>query len=307
MEPPIVPKWRTAGSPIMPASFASTGIACCTTGEVLTSLCRVMAPMVIERPLISMPDRPSTSDRSTSCEGLARRSFMVGSSVWPPAKILASSSLANRLAACRTVCGRLKVKAYIFSPPFISISRRSWREEMGSCRVRQLVGPLQHRPDRSGRCRHVDDFGAQGIGDGVHHRSRCRDGTGLAAAFDAERVRRTSGEGGVDLERRKIVGARHGVIHVRAGHQLPLVVIDGVLEQRLADALGDAAMDLALDDHRIDHGAEIVDRGPGSDLGIAGFGIDLDLADMAAGREGEIGRIVERALLEAGLNFAGGE
>src|SRR5580700_4613443 len=262
--------WRTAGSPIKPASFASTGIACWTTGEVLTSLCRVMAPMVSDRPLISMPERPSTSDRSTSCDGFASRTFMVGNSVWPPAKILASSSLANRLAAWRTVCGRLKVKAYISSPPFISIPRRSWRDGMGSCRVRQLVGSLQHRPDRSGRCRHVDEFGAQGIGDGIHHRRRCGYGPGLAAAFDAERVRRASGKSGVDLERGKILGARHGVIHIRAGHQLALVVIDGVLEQRLADALGDAAVDVALDDHRIDHGAEIVDRGPGGDDRLAG-------------------------------------
>jgi len=77
-----------------------------------------------------------------------------------------------------------------------------------------------------------------------------------------------------------------------------------VLEQRLADALGDAAVDLALDDHRIDHRAEIVDRRPGSDLGVAGLGIDLDLADMTAGREGEIGRIVERALFQSRLDFA---
>jgi hypothetical protein len=38
------------------------------------------------------------------------------------------------------------------------------------------------------------------------------------------------------------------------------------------------------------------------DLGRAGVGIDLDLADVAAGREGEVGRIVERALLQARLH-----
>ena len=39
------------------------------------------------------------------------------------------------------------------------------------------------------------------------------------------------------------------------------------------------------------------------DLGDAGVGIDLDLADVAAGREGEVGRIVERALLQARLEL----
>ena len=84
----------------------------------------------------------------------------------------------------------------------------------------------------------------------------------------------------------------------------PLLVVDRAFQQRLADALRDAAMHLALDDHRIDDGAEVVDRGPADDLGLAGVGIDLDLADVAAGREGEVGRIVERALLQARLELA---
>ena len=42
-----------------------------------------------------------------------------------------------------------------------------------------------------------------------------------------------------------------------------LLVVDGAFHQRLADALDDAAMHLALDDHRIDDVAEIVDRGEG--------------------------------------------
>ena len=40
------------------------------------------------------------------------------------------------------------------------------------------------------------------------------------------------------------------------------------------------------------------------DLGVAGLRIDLDLADVAAGREREVGRIVERAFLQARLEFA---
>ena len=74
-------------------------------------------------------------------------------------------------------------------------------------------------------------------------------------------------DGRVDLERRQIIGARHAVVHERAGHELAVLVIDRAFEQRLADALRDAAVHLALDDHRIDHRAEIIDRGPGDDLG----------------------------------------
>ena len=45
-----------------------------------------------------------------------------------------------------------------------------------------------------------------------------------------------------------------------AGHELAALVVDRAFEQRLADALGEAAMDLALDDHRVDQPAEIVGR-----------------------------------------------
>ena len=70
------------------------------------------------------------------------------------------------------------------------------------------------------------------------------------------------GDRHVDLERRQVVGARHAVVHERAGDELAVLVVDGAFEQRLADALGDAAVHLALDDHRVDDRAEVVDRGP---------------------------------------------
>ena len=71
----------------------------------------------------------------------------------------------------------------------------------------------------------------------------------------------------------------------------PSLVIDGVLQQRLADALHDAAMQLAVDQHRIDDGAEVVDRGVLHDLDVAGVGIDLDLADVAAVRDRPTARL----------------
>src|SRR5262245_14922615 len=43
--------------------------------------------------------------------------------------------------------------------------------------------------------------------------------------------------------------ARHRVVHERAADELAAAVVGATLEQRLADALGEAAVDLALDDH----------------------------------------------------------
>jgi hypothetical protein len=76
-------------------------------------------------------------------------------------------------------------------------------------------------------------------------------------------------------------------------------------EERLTDALRDAAMHLAFDDHRIDQLAEVVDRGPPIDRDDAGLRIDLELADVYARREGPVGWVPERAFLQAGLDFLG--
>ena len=83
-------------------------------------------------------------------------------------------------------------------------------------------------------------------------------------------------------QRRHILGARHGVIHERAGDELAAVVVDRALHQRLADALRQRALQLALDDHGIERRAAIVDRGIGDNRHVSGIGIDLDLGDVTA-------------------------
>ena len=86
-----------------------------------------------------------------------------------------------------------------------------------------------------------------------------------------------------DLHVRDHLGARHGVVDEARGQELAaLAVLDHLLHQDLAEALGDAAMDLALEPDRVDHRADIVDHGVAIDVDVAGLGIDLDLADMAA-------------------------
>ena len=58
-----------------------------------------------------------------------------------------------------------------------------------------------------------------------------------------------------------------------------------VLEQCLADTLGNAAMGLAVHDHRVDGAPDIVDRRIADDLDRTGLGIDLDLADLGTVRK----------------------
>src|SRR6266404_6440888 len=59
-----------------------------------------------------------------------------------------------------------------------------------------------------------------------------------------------------------------------------------MLKESLANALYDPAMDLALEEERVDGAAEIVDNGVALDYDAAGIGIDLDLGDVAAVGEG---------------------
>src|SRR6185437_16640233 len=284
----------TCGSPIEPGTAARPGIACCITGELATSACRVIAPTTTERPLSSTPARPSTSERSISADGLASRCFITGISEWPPASSLPSGLRDNSPAAWRTVVGRWNVKLYILLSPLF---RRL------ACRR----GLLHRRPDRVGGGRHGYLLAADRVGYRIDHRRRRRDRARLAAAFDAERIGGRFRFGQPDRERRQVVRVRHRVIHERTCDQLAVLVVNDAFEQRLADALRDAAMHLAFDDHRIDHGAEVVDSGPVHDLRLAGVAVDFHLTDVAAGGEGEIGRIVERGFFQPRLELRTGE
>ena len=136
---------------------------------------------------------------------------------------------------------------------------------------------------------------------------RRSDGAGLAAAFDTERIRRTSRPAQSDGIEGQITGARHRIIHEACGHELTIGGVDCPFVQCLPDALRNATMDLPLDNHWIDDGAEIVDGAPSIDARDAGLRINLDFADMNASREGEVCRIPERSFLQARLELLAGE
>src|SRR6185503_7750946 len=81
------------------------------------------------------------------------------------------------------------------------------------------------------------------------------------------------------------------------------VLVHRALEKRLADALRQAAVELAFDDHRIDHRADIVDGAVTQDPDRAGVAVDFELADMHAVGEGEVRRIVVGRFVESRLDF----
>src|SRR5579862_1853927 len=115
------------------------------------------------------------------------------------------------------------------------------------------------------RRRHLDmahaEF-AQRIDDGIDDDGERRNRAAFAGGPDAERMRRRRHFAEFSGVKRQIAGARHRIIHERCGKELPaLRIVISTLHERLADALRDAAVHLAVNDERVDRAADIVNRG----------------------------------------------
>ena len=64
----------------------------------------------------------------------------------------------------------------------------------------------------------------------------------------------------MQLDRRDLARGRRQIVGERGGEDIAAVVVDDLLQQRVADALRDAAMHLAVGDHRIDDAAGVLRR-----------------------------------------------
>ena len=99
----------------------------------------------------------------------------------------------------------------------------------------------------------------------------------------------------MQLDRRNFVRGRRQIVGERGGENAAVLVIDDFFEQRVADALRDAAMHLAVGDHRIDDAAGVLRHQELFDLHVAGLHVDFDDRDVAGIGEGA------RRIVVAGL------
>ena len=83
------------------------------------------------------------------------------------------------------------------------------------------------------------------------------------------------------LEGRHFGRGRQQIIGECGGDRLAGIVVAHPFEHGIADAMRNAAVDLALDDLRIDPAAGILDRDIAQDGDAAGLDVDLDLDDVA--------------------------
>ncbi len=70
--------------------------------------------------------------------------------------------------------------------------------------------------------------------------------------------------------------ARNKVVGEIGTRRLPVGAKAHLFVKRRPDALGDAAVDLAVDDHRIEENAAVLDDDVVEDVDRAGFGVDED-------------------------------
>ena len=177
-----------------------------------------------------MPFSPRPGQRSTSAEGAARPSFMRSSSGRRPA--------AWRL---RPAAGRVGGRGRSVESEIVMF------ECLGCWPACCALGDLPHRVRGGGHGQSVPSAWLMALitagGEPIAPASpQPFTPSGLCGRLGF----------GLRREMRHVVGARHRVVHVAPVSSWPLGVVDRALQHRLADALHQAAVHLALDDHRVD-------------------------------------------------------
>ena len=272
-----MPRWRTCRSPTVRGRLRQQRrVAARPKVDAATSACVVIAP--IDQVVAVDPDARAarrSPPRSTSRVGAASRSRSTGSRLCPPARTLASSPAAAERRDRLLHRGR---------------AGRS-RTRPGSCgtsvdlaqaarHTRSACSGMWMSLTPRGRSASTTALTTAGVEAMVPASPTPLAPSGCVVAGVSVRSVMTSG-------RSAALGSRYSANEPVS--RLPLVVVHGLLEQRLGDALGDAAVHLALDDQRVDHLADVVDGHVLADRDPAGLGVHLGRAQVRAVRERERG------------------
>ena len=144
---------------------------------------------------------------------------------------------------------------------------------------------IHNPPNRFRFHRHIQMLHAkrrQRINDRADDRRRRADRSRFANAFYAERIHRRRRLRSIQLQPGNVRRPSAPRSPSTPGDQLALLVVNHFFIQRLTDRLHDAAVNLSVDQHRVDHLAAIIDRDVTQKLDVAGFAIDFDDDDVRA-------------------------
>ena len=135
--------------------------------------------------------------------------------------------------------------------------------------AQQLEDPMR-------RHRYLGDHdaeGREGVRRGIRDRGRRADRAALADPLLAEFAIGRRGLHVLDADIRHLGRARQQIIGERRGERLAILIERHLLIERRADALRRAAIDLTVDDHRVDQHAAVLDDDVVEDLDRAELGI----------------------------------
>ena len=125
----------------------------------------------------------------------------------------------------------------------------------------------------------------QRVENGVDDRRRSSQAAGFTDALRAERVVGRGNLRQLNIEGGNIIGPSQCVIHQRTGSELcALGVVDRMFAQGLTDTRGDAAVNLALNDNRIDRTANILNQREAFKCYRTSFRVYFDFAYLATTR-----------------------
>src|SRR5688572_17670904 len=96
------------------------------------------------------------------------------------------------------------------------------------------------------------------VDDRIRHRRCRRDRACLAGTLGAHRVDRRWSYRSAQLVRRDHACSWHSIVIHRSGDQLTVIVVMRPFIERLGEALGNAAMDLTVDDQWVEHVANVI-------------------------------------------------
>src|SRR5215831_16868870 len=142
----------------------------------------------------------------------------------------------------------------------------------------------QRGADALRRCWKLVDRDAErgkGIVDGVDDRRRRADGAALAQPFGLGDGRWRQRLEMMDFDRWDFPRGRRQIIRQAGRENVAGLVVDDLLEQRIGDALGNAAVDLPVDDHGIDQASGVLGHQKPFDHDAAGLHVHLDHGDVA--------------------------
>ena len=244
-EPPIVPTWRTCGSPISPAVY----------DDDRTQLLQHLAVRDVVVPR-ERPDRDLVAVLLDVLQVLRSGRCPRASTAARDAGASAAAASGRRRGSSRPVCPTAPGSRRRRSPRAVLEGRRD--------HAAPPFASLDRSPHALGR-RRLADLGdaevRQRVHDRVDHGRRGRDRAGLADPLHAERVRRwTASRSGRARTRasRTRPGTRYCVSDPVTGCRARRTWPPRTAPRRCPER--DAAVHLALDDHRVDHDAAVVDR-----------------------------------------------